>query len=350
MAHMFKLFQETRSIMWLRKHKDMIDFSPAYQRRGNLWKKEQRQLLIDSILNGFDLPKFYFQFMPPESAERFYNYAIIDGKQRAEAILGFLEDDFPLSPGFIFFDDATDNAHDIAGKYYSEIEICAPAIAAHFLQYEINIVFMDTNDPDIINEMFVRLNSGVAVNTAEKRNATGGKLAQKVQEYCRTSRFFTSKIKIKNSRFQHEDLMYKFLMLTMGELDLTKNSVSQFVSKHKDFLPECSEALTITDSALQKFDLVFQENDTLLSKKNIIITLFAIHKQIASEHIRPFLKEFEDQRVSAASASKSSAKYDTVMMEFTNLLQQGADKRNSIQRRSQIMLDYYDQYLHRPQH
>lgn len=172
---MFKIFQETKTIKWIYAQKELIDFSPAYQRRGNLWKEEQQQLLIDSILNGLDIPKFYFQFMPPVLNGTHYNYAIIDGKQRIEAILGFIEDKFPLSEDFSFLDsDSFNQFENVSGKLFSEIENSNPALIARFWQYELNIVFMDTTNPDIINELFVRLNSGLSVSTSEKRNANGG--------------------------------------------------------------------------------------------------------------------------------------------------------------------------------
>lgn len=191
---MFKIFQETKSIKWVHNQKSVIDFSPAYQRRSSLWKKAQKQLLIDSILNGLDIPKFYFQFMPPVVEDMRYNYAIIDGKQRIETILGFINDEFPLSGEFAFLDNSlTEQFGNIAGKCFSELESTVPALIARFWQYELNIVFMDTTTPDIINELFVRLNSGVPVSTSEKRHANGGILSNKIQELCNTSLFFTKK-------------------------------------------------------------------------------------------------------------------------------------------------------------
>ena len=68
--NMFKIFQETKTIKWLNHYQETIDFSPSYQRLGRLWKRDQKQLLADSILNGFDIPKFYFQFMPSISENK----------------------------------------------------------------------------------------------------------------------------------------------------------------------------------------------------------------------------------------------------------------------------------------
>ena len=64
---MFKIFQENKTISWILSQKKYINFSPAYQRRGNVWGREQKQLLIDSIINSFQiiqnnviLPDFFF--------------------------------------------------------------------------------------------------------------------------------------------------------------------------------------------------------------------------------------------------------------------------------------------------
>lgn len=343
---MFKLFQETKPIKWLYHCKDTIDFSPPYQRLGRLWKKEQKQLLIDSILNGFDIPKFYFQFMPPEHNGEFFNYAIIDGKQRLEAILGFVNNEFPLASSFSFLDKEVDeNAFKLAGKYFNEIEEFAPAVVARFWQYELNIVFMDTTEPDTINEMFIRLNSGVAVNTAEKRNATGGRLSYEIQELCQNSVFFSEKININNKRFVHHDLLLKFLMIEMNEWTLTKDHVDKFVSNHKEFSYDCALALERVKQSLIKFEEAFLPKDRLLRKKNIILTLFAIHEHIPTEYLRPFLDYFEEMRELSINASKNNLECDQTLVEFSLLLQQGADKRSSIQRRCEIMNEHFEQYM-----
>ena len=342
---MFKIFQETKTIKWLNHYQETIDFSPSYQRLGRLWKRDQKQLLADSILNGFDIPKFYFQFMPSisENKSKFYNYAIIDGKQRIEAILGFINDEFPLSDTFVFFNK--ENHDEIAGKYFSEIEICAPAVAARFWQYELNIVFMDTTEPDMNNEMFIRLNSGITVNTAEKRNATGGKLSNEIQIFCQNSKFFQQKINITNKRFIHHDLALKFLMIEMGEWTLTKNAVDKFVLEQKDFNTNCAMALRRVQQVLSKFEFAFYTKDRLLSKKNIVLTLYAAQDKISLEFLRPFLEQFEEMRETSIQASKQNQECDQTLVEFSRLLQQGSDKKSSIQRRREIMLEQFDTYL-----
>ena len=79
------------SILGVYSDREEIELEPDYQRIGGIWTREKRQLLIDSVLNGFDIPKFYFHmFMPPiTKAGKKHRYAIIDGKQRLQAIWDF---------------------------------------------------------------------------------------------------------------------------------------------------------------------------------------------------------------------------------------------------------------------
>ncbi len=341
---MFKLFQETKSIKWIYDQREFINFSPVYQRRGRLWKKSQKQLLIDSILNGLDIPKFYFQFMPPAVENVRYNYAIIDGKQRIESILGFIDDKFPLSDEFAFLDDSYSNQFgDLSGKFFSQIERDAPALIAQLWQFQLSIVFIDTTTPDMINDLFVRLNSGVPVSTTEKRNANGGQLSLKIQELCDSSPFFTQKIKIDNRRLTQNDLALKLLMLEMGEFDLTKKSVDKFLIDNKDF-NSCSIAFERLKCKVNNISEDFEEHDSFLSKKNIIITLYTTVDLIPLGKIRSFMQYFENCRM-AAQSSASTSKKDATLNEFTRLLQQGADKKSSIQERSEIMRHYIREFL-----
>ena len=46
----------------IRQRKGKIDPKPAYQ-RGAVWSLEKKQLLIDSLLRGYDIPKFYLRML-----------------------------------------------------------------------------------------------------------------------------------------------------------------------------------------------------------------------------------------------------------------------------------------------
>src|SRR5262249_23770203 len=60
-----------------------IEF-PEYQREPNIWSREQKQRLIDSILREFDIASIYFYTRDDGTKE------CIDGRQRLNAIMSFL--------------------------------------------------------------------------------------------------------------------------------------------------------------------------------------------------------------------------------------------------------------------
>ena len=346
---MFKIFQELKTIEWFMSQIDNIDFSPAYQRLGNIWSKPQKQLLIDSIFNGFDIPKLYIQYMPiSNNKDSLFVYGIIDGKQRLETIKEFIEDKFSVADDFKFIDDNSQSYYiSIAGKKFSEIENSEPILASKFLKYELSIVFMDTDEPENITETFVRLNSGVTVNTAEKRNAYGGKLSEEIKKLCETSLFFTNKVRLSNTRYTHLDLALKLLMLEMGYQDLSKKSVDNFVKDNKKYDVKCQQALINLKKKLHDIEICFNDKDTLLSIKNLIITFYSILDEVPVQHLRNFLEYFESWRQKNKSADNvgENEHIDVRMVDFSRNLQQGADKKASLETRKKIMRIYLKEYL-----
>ena len=342
---MFKVFQEYKTISWIVSQKNYIDFSPSYQRMGNVWKLEQKQLLIDSIINGFDIPKLYFQFMPTNNLKSVYNYGVIDGKQRLEAILDFIDDKFPLSNDFEYLCEQSSSYYlNIAGKKFSEIDRMEPSIIAKLLQYQLCIVFIDSDNPDVINEAFIRLNSGISVNTAEKRNAIGGQLSVEMKNLYTEHPFFTQIINVSNKRYAHFDLALKFVMIEMGYEDLSRKTVNVFVENHKDFDANCRNALDVVRLKLNRISNSFDCRDKLLTKKNLIVTFFSIVDEIPDGHLKAFLDYFETNRNNYMK-SESKISEDAMLSEFTLQLQQGADKKVSLEKRKFIMEKYLHRYL-----
>src|SRR5882672_4433010 len=97
-----------RTLSWWRDEKDDIDLEPVYQRKGHIWSDIQKQYLIDSILNGFDVPKIYvadFTFLNSNLNQSKKKYAVIDGKQRLLAIYGFFDGQLTLARDFEYLDD-----------------------------------------------------------------------------------------------------------------------------------------------------------------------------------------------------------------------------------------------------
>ncbi|MCK5180413.1 MAG: DUF262 domain-containing protein [Candidatus Pacebacteria bacterium] len=81
--------QENWPLLSFKEYEKDINLTPTYQ-RSSVWKPEQKQMLIDSILRKIDIPKIYLR----ETKNKDYQYEIIDGQQRMRAIWDFLKNDF----------------------------------------------------------------------------------------------------------------------------------------------------------------------------------------------------------------------------------------------------------------
>ena len=93
------------------RRKPRINPRPQYQRTP-VWNEAKRQLLIDSILRQYDVPKFYLRASNPP-----YEHEVIDGQQRLRAIWDFCDDQYMLS------DTSKDipDLGDLSGKKFSEL-------------------------------------------------------------------------------------------------------------------------------------------------------------------------------------------------------------------------------------
>src|SRR5437868_6538776 len=97
-----------RTLSWWRDERDDVDLSPVYQRKGKIWSDRDKQYLIDSLINGFDVPKIYvadFTILNSELNQSRKKYAVIDGKQRLLAIFGFFDGEYALAKDFEYMED-----------------------------------------------------------------------------------------------------------------------------------------------------------------------------------------------------------------------------------------------------
>src|SRR5437667_2787316 len=97
------------SLLVVYSERHAIELDPDYQRISGIWTLEKRQLLIDSLINGFDVPKLYFhEFVPPKKiGGKKYRYAIVDGKQRIQTVWDFIDGKISLSEDFEYIRDTS---------------------------------------------------------------------------------------------------------------------------------------------------------------------------------------------------------------------------------------------------
>lgn len=344
---------QNSAILRLNAEKDEINTSPEYQREGEIWTKEKKQLLVDSILNDFDIPKIYFHALSSKQKKKQgnkYTYAIIDGRQRLETIWGFFEGDFALAANFDYLEDV--KGVKACGMTYGDLAKHYPKLKVRFDSFNLPIVIVETEDIDLIEEMFSRLNEAVPLNAAEKRNAIGGKMAAVIRRVS-SHTFFSTKVSFGNKRYQHREVAAKLLFVEQSLRDNQK-----IIDTKKPYLDSmvksCKEGKIREVSALERevasildfLFAVFEDSDALLRTQTPVPIYYLVAKDAVEmkkenkfnrQKLNEFYRALAANREDAAS-DIATANYE--MLEYDRMTQQGSNDSASIRERVRILKEY----------
>ena len=329
--------------------KDGIQTDPEYQRMGDVWNLDKRQLLIDTILNDFDMPKLYFHELTqpkPVGDGRSVKYAVIDGRQRLESIWGFIEGRFSLADDFVFFERENIRA---GGMTYADLAREYPQLKTQIDSYTLPITTVLTDDHDLIEEMFLRLNEAAPLNAAEKRNAMGGPMAEVIR-WVSEHHFFTDKVAFSNRRYQYRELAARFLLLTtIGTVgDTKKVYLDNMVQIFKDngAKEEANRIGHEVEDILGSATKIFVDRDNLLRAHGTTVVYFQVLKEALkagwSEKItRDKLATFEElRRKNRLAAQEDIAKADYDLLEFDRMNLQGTNDKTSIEFRTRTLANF----------
>ena len=132
--------------------------------------RSQKQLLIDTVLRNYEIPKLYWR-VANLSGPR---YDVVDGQQRLRTVCEFCQGKFKLPK-----DADPVEGHKIAGLTYERLP---HQLRIRFDTYALDIVEIDDADEDEVREMFLRLQNGTSLRAQEKRNAYPGRMRDTVRE------------------------------------------------------------------------------------------------------------------------------------------------------------------------
>ena len=333
--------------MYLFSERSDIKLDPPYQRMGGVWTLEKKQLLIDSIINDYDIPKIYFHIFDREQRQqRGYSYAVIDGRQRLETIWAFIDGEFSLSNDFEYqrYPEIK-----LAGLNYNDIAQTYPKVKIFFDSFVLPVIGVETDDEDLIEDMFSRLNEAVPLNAAEKRNAFGGNFVSAIRDLSDHD-FFTSKVVFSNKRLQHREVSARFLLIeyslkTSNKIIDTKKVYLDGLAKNygNGHAAEVNQLLDSTVVVADAMNTVFGRNDPLLrSQGNMVIYYLLFRTAIASGELHKitrarlmaFNKRLNDNRIAAATDYEKSS---FELLEYDRLTQQGTNDASNIRERFSVL-------------
>lgn len=312
---------ENKTLSWWYARRDKIDMNPPYQRRGKLWSDTDKAYLVDSILNGYDIPKIYvadFNWRNSDLNKKRLPYAIIDGKQRFEAIFDFFSGNIVLNDNFVYLENPKLK---LGGLGYSDIKKNHKDIAEEFETFNLMVMSVYAENDDPINELFVRLNRSKALTGAEIRNAMSGPVPIIIRQITE-HKFFSSNVKFNVKRGQDLNAATKlvFFEYNNGFQETKKKDLDNFVD---DVANETREKIEL--SARHVLDIlsdmaeIFLPKDNLLNSAGILPVYFWFIRGLEEKYyrfVRKFFVYFESKRKENRRLIRLSASSDQIELLF----------------------------------
>ena len=318
--------------------KNKIDPTPDYQ-RPPVWTKKQKQLLIDTILRGYDIPKMYWQRLVDNSQHEF---AVIDGQQRLRTLWEFCDDEFQIAYDA---DPVVINGkrYEIAGNRYDDLHF---DLRIKFDIYALDVVIVEgavqTEKEDEVREMFLRLQNGTTLKTQEKRNAMTGQMRNFVKEVAKHS--FFENCNFTNFRFTFDLVAAQMICLEIarGPTSVRDGELNRMYEKNNQFDHNCKDAKKVR-RVLDYLHQAFPEKTPELERYNAI-TLYCLSSTLLGNYVHEgteeklskwFIKFENDRRDNDALPEE---KRNLSLIEYKNLTRSATDSKESIQGR----LDYVE--------
>ncbi len=247
-----KINPQPLPLISISRRQNEINPKPQYQ-RPEVWSDKKKQLLIDTILRGYDMPKIYLT----NSSNNKYKYEVIDGQQRLRAIWGYYNNDYPLGDNSINLPIG-----DLSGKTHKHLPIDAKDTLD---AYVLSVVFIEDASDVEIRDLFSRLQKGMPLNAPENRNAIMGNMRDFIAELT-THRIFKI-IPVEDKRYRYADWLAHVVCLELagGATDIKAKNLTAMYQNHADFDVRSKEAKSIK----KVLDFIFNAFDEAVPELNV---------------------------------------------------------------------------------
>lgn len=309
--------------------RERIDTNPDFQRPA-VWSTSQKQLLVDTILRDYDVPKLYWRKL----AGKPDRYDVVDGQQRLRAIWAFVDGEFKLPSQA----DPV-NGFEVAGCGY---ETLPDDLRVQFDTYPLDVVVLEDTDEDEVREMFLRLQNGTSLKAQEKRNAMPGGMREFVRSLTE-HKFFTS-VGFANSRFTHDLVAAQMVCLEQagGPTNVKNADLNKMYAAHRAFDQNGGTARAVKRT-LGLLAEVFPEKTPELERYNVI-ALYCVFAELQRVYaignvkasLRQWFYDFEGQR--RAQESLDEEHVDPEWLAYKDRISHSTDAQDSIRHRMDFML------------
>lgn len=272
----------------------------SFQRR-YVWEEKHKIALIETILLGYDIPAIYLWQQTPDPATGEIRYSVIDGQQRIGAIIGFLNNEFPLTKKHLIAkeDAEWDN------KYFSELP---DRFKQDIWSYQLNVneVSRDVSLEEI-KTMFLRLNiTNKMLNPQELRNAQfNGKFIALALELAELDFWRNNKVfsvndirRMKDVEFLSHILIFlRYGMKTPTSQTTINKAYDFYNNEYKEFDEDKITVISILNDIQLILNALGAENSNRICKTTHIYTLFVVMYALRLENYFGLEKDLAFERV-----------------------------------------------------
>lgn len=309
--------------------KSRINTEPDFQ-RPPVWGRAQKQLLIDTILRNYDIPKFYFR----KTSSRPDKYDVVDGQQRLRAIWEFRDGQFRLPK----------DADPVDGEVIANLsyEHLPDEVRQIFDTYPLDVVILEETEEDEIRELFLRLQNGTTLKAQEKRNAYPGAMRQFVR--ATSGHPFFSSVGFSNSRFTHDLVAAQLICLEIagGPTNIKNADLNRMYEHHQSFNARSNEARAL-NRTLDLLHEIFPEKTPELERFNVV-TLYCLMAELQRSYVLSTIKlalaqwffDFEAERRQQEAVPQDEA--DPEWIIYKEKISHSTDSEDSIQWRLDFVL------------
>lgn len=334
-------------ISTLIKRRDKINEQPEYQ-RGKVWSTDKEALLIDSILRGIDIPKIYLRTIE----NKLHDFEVADGQQRLTALFNFRDGDFKLiNKNIKGLQVGKIGTEIVGGKKYEDLPF---DLKEKFLNSEITISIIEDCNEDEVRTLFGRLQEGITLNTAEKRNAIISSVGKHIESIVLNHIFF-EKCKISKKRFKHQDyLAHVFCLIFYNNSDDLKGELIEKFYLDKSIIIGVSD-LRKVDKIL---DLIYNIDHSggmrIVNKFTFIDLFWFLYRNIDDKNLnvnsfKLEFNEFENNRLNEKDNLKELAgKRNKEAINLYNYIMnynRSGSLSDSIDIRAQVFDDTFLKYI-----
>lgn len=333
-------------------NKDTLNFEHPIQRRGDVWKISEASLLIHSILMNslYPIPAIYCLKEMNEKGK--YTYSILDGKQRLSNIFKFINNEFALAdvPNAIL--DGVE--YELENQYFSDL---SAECQMEILRYKFTIYSFEPEEEDddefvneVIEDIFFRLNSSVALSITDKSRALMGVAAINFLNKILKSKLFQECSKFSSLQIKKSDdlntLLQSCILLEnkyngYEYKNLSQKETSKYSEYlHSNFTEEMQQKLLSICEYLEK---AFPEQDKMLKKINIPIVFMVA--DVAIGDYNPNNKKSSYRVGPAYFRQWFSYFFNECYEEYSQYCSSGSTRLDKVQGRINTMLGSFNTYF-----